>query len=425
MSTRPGLEPRLLPEKLLQEIRSKFAYVEECPHAGRRIFLDTASGSLRLNALMEAAQQELFLPDNFARPTKGSAHAYTVKQKGEDDVRLFLGAKSGTIMPCKTATEGMFRVVRDAVRQFPGTNVVTTVLDHPCTFDSSRLAAETSGKEWRVAPLDRETGFIKKDAILDLVDKNTSLLTFIHGSNITGALMDAKEIVREARKIKEDLCVIVDGVQYAPHAPVDVEDIGADVYLFGCYKAYTRRGMAFAHLSERFSVIPHERLYGKKADEWALGSADQFDYASWSIVVDYICWLGSHYTPTKDRRGLLIAGLQAMEAHELALLERVMHGTENQSGLREMSHVRTYGLPDDSTSRSCLVAFSVDGLNTGDAVNRYVDQGVMLTDRKMDAYSKHMLDALGAAGIIRMSAAHYTTPAEIDEFLRLTEAMHS
>src|ERR1035437_8213814 len=102
------------------------------------------------------------------------------------------------------------------------------MLDHPCTYDGTRLAAEAYGKEWRIAPLNPATGFIDPEAILNLVGRNTSVLAFIHGSNITGALMDAEGIVRQARKIKEDLCIIVDSVQYSPHAPIDVEAIGAD-----------------------------------------------------------------------------------------------------------------------------------------------------------------------------------------------------
>lgn len=416
-------EAILFPDPLLAEIRSKFAYVEECPYAGKRIFLDSASGSLRLKALMDVAEKELLLPDQFARPVKGSKHCHEVMLKGEEDVRLFLGAKTGMIIPSKTATEGLFRFVRNAADYFPGANIVTTVIDHPSTYDSTRLAAETLGKQWRVAQVNRVTGFVDTATILDLVDKDTSVLAFIHGSNITGALMDAKEIVQEARKIKKDLCIIVDGVQYAPHAPVDVEDIGADVYLFGCYKAYTRRGIAFAHLSERFARIPHEKLFGKKPYEWALGSLDQFDYASWSCVTDYLCWLGGHFTASVDRREQLVAAMTAMEAHEVALLQRLLYGTKSQKGLKQMKRINIHGIPEDLSRRSCLVAFNIQGMDTNESVARYVDYGIAVTNRKPDAYSKHMLESLGAPEIIRLSAAHYTLPQEIDAFLEVTEKL--
>ena len=417
------LEAKYIPPELMEEVRSRFAYVEACPFTGKRIFLDSASGSLRLKTVLEAGERELLVPDQFSRLTLGAKHCREVRAQGEADVRLFLGAKSGVIVPSKTSTDGLFRLIRLAAAHYPGTNLVATMLDHPCTYDGTRLAAETYGKEWRVAPLNPVTGFIDPETLLGLVDKNTSVLAFIHGSNITGALMDAEEIVRRARKIKEDICVIVDGVQYSPHAPIDVEAIGADAYLFGGYKTYTRRGISFAHLSDRFAAIPHDQVSGKGSTEWAVGSQDQFDYACWSIVADYLCWFGSHYTPSDDRRERIVAAMLAMEAHEAALLERLLNGAGGRRGLRRMDHVQVFGVPEDLSRRCCLVPFSIKGVDTADTVISYMDRGIFLNNRK-SAMSKHMLDGLGAGGgIVRLSAAHYTTAEEIDTFLDVTESM--
>ena len=423
MTRSETVEARLIPAPLLKEVRSRFAHVEACPYSGKRIFLDSASGSLRLKTVLEAAARELLLPDQFNRLTLGSKHCVAVKQQGEADVRLFLGAKSGVIVPSKSSTEGLFRLIRHAVAHYPGNNVVATMLDHPCTYDGTRLAAETYGKQWRIAPLNPVTGFIDPATLLGLVDQDTSVLAFIHGSNITGALMDAEGIVREARKINENICIIVDGVQYSPHAPIDVEAIGADAYLFGGYKTYTRRGISFAHLSERFSVIPHDKVSGKGANEWAVGSQDQFDYAAWSIVTDYLQWFGAHFTESGDSRDRIVAAMLAMEAHEAVLLEQLLGGTKAQKGLRRMDHVQVYGVPEDLSNRCCLVPFSIKGMDTADSVTSYMDRGIFVNNRK-SVMSKHMLDGLGAGkGIVRLSAAHYTTPEEIDAFLEVTESM--
>ena len=418
-----NVQEKYIPEDLMREVRSRFAHVEACPFSGKRIFLDSASGSLRLKTVMEAAERELLLPDQFSRLTQGARHCREVRAQGEADVRAFLGARSGVIVPSKTSTDGLFRLIRHAAARYPGTNVVATMLDHPCTYDGTRLAAEAHGMEWRVAPLNPVTGFIDPDTLLGLVDQGTSVLAFIHGSNITGALMDAEEIVRRARKIKEDLCIIVDGVQYSPHAPIDVEAIGADAYLFGGYKTYTRRGISFAHLADRFAAIPHDKVSGKADTEWAVGSQDQFDYASWSIVADYLCWFGAHYTPSAGRREQIVAAMLAMEAHEAALLRRLLHGAGGRRGLKQMDHVQVYGVPEDLSRRCCLVPFALKGEDTEATVIGYMERGIFVNNRK-SAMSKHMLDGLGASkGIVRLSAAHYTTPAEIDTFLEVTESM--
>ena len=44
-------------EKLLGEIRSRFAQVDECPQQGKRIFFENAGGALTLNSAGETSKQ--------------------------------------------------------------------------------------------------------------------------------------------------------------------------------------------------------------------------------------------------------------------------------------------------------------------------------------------------------------------------------
>jgi selenocysteine lyase/cysteine desulfurase len=88
-----------------------------------------------------------------------------------------------------------------------------------------------------------------------------------------------------------------------------------------------------------------------------------------------------------------------------------------------MEHVAIYGVPDDLTRRCCLLPFNIKGTDSADAVTRYMQRGIFVNNRK-SAMSKHMLDGLGAgAGIVRLSAAHYTSPADIETFLKVTETI--
>ena len=108
------------------------------------------------------------------------------------------------------------------------------------------------------------------------------MLCLQQASNQTGTVNDVTSIIREARRIKPDLYVVVDAVQYAPHGPIDVEDIGADAYAFGPYKAYGVKGIGFAHISERLANLPHENLLLKADTNWVLGSPAHAMFATWS-----------------------------------------------------------------------------------------------------------------------------------------------
>lgn len=413
-------EKTYFPEKLMRDIRDRFHNVESDSFSGERIWLESASGSLRLKSMVQALADQTKFADQLGRANPGSKHAGEIVARGVEDVKLFLGAKSGTIMPAMSSTHAIFRAVNAVMAHAPGSNVVTTDLDHPAVYNSTWQFAETYGKEWRVAHVDPQSGSLNPDDILEKVNKETCLVAMIHGSNITGTALNVKTVALEARKINPDVYVLIDGVQYAPHAPLDVEDLGVDAYVFGPYKTFCVKGIGFAHLSDRLAKLRHWSLRGKPATDWIIGSAEEATYAAWSAVVDYICWLGSHFTDSSDRRARIIAGMEASEFHLQALVELLINGTEKVKGLRVMSHVTLHGMTDDLANRLCLVLFSLDRMDSYQGVELYNQVGIRVHNRTKDVYSKHTLDAMGITEGVRLSACHYNTPEEIGRFLEVT-----
>ena len=70
-------------------------------------------------------------------------------------------------------------------------------------------------------------------------------------SNISGNIMDIKEIARRAKEINPDIYIVSDAVQHAPHAVIDVEDWDVDVCNFAPYKFFGVRGCGYAYVSDR------------------------------------------------------------------------------------------------------------------------------------------------------------------------------
>jgi selenocysteine lyase/cysteine desulfurase len=412
-------EPRFFSQELLEKIREKFLYVNWDPYTGHRVYFEASGGSLRLKKVMETLAYENALPDELYRFNPASEHVVNGVLQGIEDVKLFLGAKSGTIMPAQSATHAIFRVINTVVSHIPGNNIITTELEHPAVLSPTKYFAENMGKEWRVAKLSRETSSVPPENILELVDKDTCILVFQHGSNQTGAINDAKYIVEEARKIKPDLYILVDAVQYAPHGPIDVEDIGADAYAFGPYKAYCVKGIGFAHVSDRLAKLPHWKLMGKPETDWVLGSPAHPMYMAWSATVNYLCWLGTKFTDSEDRREQMIAAKDAIHSHMQALLHRAMKGTNELPGLRDMPHTHPCGMTAEIGNRLCIFLFRVDGMESSEAMRRFnQEHHVRLAARIQDPYSSIPLKALGWPDAVRLSAAHYNTPEEMDAVLR-------
>jgi selenocysteine lyase/cysteine desulfurase len=418
------MEMGMFSSSLLEEIRKKFLYVDRDPYSGQRVYLEASGGSLRLKSVIDTVAKEAAIPDELYRYNPASDYITEWVAKGTEDVKLFLGAKSGEIIPAHSATQTMFRAIGSITSNIPGKNIVTTELEHPAVLGATKYYSQVTGKEWRVAKLSGETSSVPVEAILEKIDKDTCLLAIQHGSNQTGAINDVKTIISEARKIKPDLYVLVDAVQYAPHGHIDVEDYEADAYAFGPYKTYCVKGIGFAHISDRLAKLPHENLLGKPDTNWVLGSPAHMMYASWSAVVDYLCWLGSHFTDSKDRRTQIVTAKDAIHAHMKALLHRALYGTEKNEGLLDMDHVFICGMPKGIDNRLCIFLFRLDGIDSSTAMTRYnKEHGIRLAARIKDAYSTVSLDALGWPDAVRLSAAHYNTPEEIDLFLKATKAL--
>jgi selenocysteine lyase/cysteine desulfurase len=260
------------------------------------------------------------------------------------------------------------------------------------------------------------------EAILDKIDINTNLLLFQHASNQTGAINDAKKIIEEARKIRPELYVVIDGVQYAPHGQIDVEDIGADAYAFGPYKAYCVKGIGFAHISDRLARLPHENLVLKPDTNWILGSPPHAMLAAWSAVVDYLCWLGSKFTDSTDRREQIVSANMAINGHVVALLDRILYGSDQSEGLMKMNHVTVCGMEGELVKRLCILLFHLDGIDSTTAMKHYNNKyGIRVAARIPDSYSLYTLEGLGWPDAIRLTAGHYNTPEEIDRFLKATK----
>ena len=72
---------------LLGEIRSRFDYIETDPIDGERIFLDSASGSLRLKAATDALAGHSRWPDQVGRLGGGSGLVAEAKNAIDDEAK--------------------------------------------------------------------------------------------------------------------------------------------------------------------------------------------------------------------------------------------------------------------------------------------------------------------------------------------------
>ncbi|WP_423760038.1 aminotransferase class V-fold PLP-dependent enzyme [Burkholderia sp. NLJ2] len=412
------------PDALMREIRSRFHHIDRDIDGRERLFLDNAGGSFRLKAALDAHSRVDALPDCPERIHERALDLQAIQARGEDDVRTILNAQGGSIYASLTASGAMFDMVRAIMENVPGTNAVTTVLEHPSSYDAMTYYAERTGKTLRIAPSNPRTGGVDVDAIVALVDADTALLSVMAASNISGAKLDIDAIVARAREKKPDLFIVVDAVQHAPHGAIDLQKTPVDGINFAPYKFFGCRGSGISWLSPRAASLPHHRLAAKESGEWELGSPAPAQFAVVTAIVDYVAWIGAYFNDSDDRRALFAEGMHRIELHERALLAALLDGHGGRRGLRAMEGVRVFWDHDELAERDLIVGIGFANLDATRAVREYEQRGVIVYERVASSlYSGRMLKSFNLDGAVRVSPLHCHTGDEIERFLAITEAM--
>jgi selenocysteine lyase/cysteine desulfurase len=181
----------------------------------------------------------------------------------------------------------------------------------------------------------------------------------------------------------------VDAVHYAPHGPIDVASIGADVLLCSPYKFYgPHLGLAFV----RRGLLDRWRPYKvRPAPGYETGTMQHELLAGFVAAVEYVESLA----------------WEAITAHERELGRRFLDGLP--------SDVRLYGLPT-MEGRVPTFAITLQDKTPTEVAKHLADRGIFVWHG--DYYAVEVMKRLHLPdGAVRVGIVHYNTADEIDRLL--------
>jgi selenocysteine lyase/cysteine desulfurase len=217
--------------------------------------------------------------------------------------------------------------------------------------------------------------------------------------------------------------VYVDAVHAAPHLPIDVAALQADLLVTSPYKFFAPHlGMLYGRreLLERlaaYRVRPAgEALPGK----WEVGTQNHEGLAGLLGTFGYLEALGAAYGDvgaSADRRGRLRAAMAAIHTRErdlsLAALER----------LGGINGLRLYGITDPARvgERVPTFSFTLAGHHPRVVAEHLAGRAINVWDGDFYAYELvRALDLADVGGLVRIGLVHYNTVGELD---RLADAL--
>ena len=420
------IQGELFPAEFQESLKSQFCYADEDPQYGPRLFFENSGGSLRLRRAVAAKAKWEEFPDCPERVRgRGFELSHFVADGTKDILETIFGAKDGGLLTELTASQSMWQAVGTIMTHVSrGKNAVTSSLEHPSAHDAVEYYCKETNREFRVVPANPVTGGLDVDTIMKYVDKDTVLVSIMAASNISGNIMDIKELARRIKAVNPEIFIVSDAVQHAPHCVIDVDDWGIDVCNFAPYKFFGVRGCGFCYVSDRVCALPHHKLIHKPDQVWALGTPTPGNFAAMMEVIDYVCEIGAHFASdpsSQSRRELFTEGMNRIHLHEQALLYRMLEGTKDIPGLRHIPKVEVYVDMEDLSSKDLIVAMGIQGIDFAELSQKYLEHGVTVFERvKASPYSKRIVEALNLEGAIRVSPLHCHSTADIDRYLRIT-----
>ena len=305
-------------------------------------------------------------------------------------------------------------VLAQAVRGWlrdAGAAIVVTNQDHEANTGVWRRLAE-DGVEVREWQIDPQTGSLDPADLKKLLaDGRVKLVAFPHCSNVIAEINDVAGISAMAREAGAR--TVVDGVSYAPHGFPDVAALGCDVYVFSAYKTFGPHQGIMVLRQEFGMALPGQAHFfnqGVLYKRHTPAGPDHAQVAACAGMADYIDALAERHGVAGDvaARGRAVHDL--MRAQEVAVIAPLLDYLAGRNDLRLLG-------PRRAEDRAPTVAVALDraALPVAEALGR---DGIACGGG--DFYAVRPLAAMGidgAKGVLRMSAAHYTSAEEVAQLI--------
>ncbi len=351
-----------------------------------KIYLNNASVSLMPNQSIEAMKEFLLSYNSIGPDSKESEPFVTEKLR---DVRKIIAkiisCQPDEVVLTQSTTDGI-NIVANGISFDKKSNMIIrgmTHEHHSNFYPWLKLQEKISLKN---LPIDKD-GFFKSEDLESLIDDNTKLIALSHALYNTGSILPLEEI----SKILHDVPLFVDGAQTVGCIDVDVSKINCNFMSFNGSKWLCGpMGTGLFYCNRKSSELLEPKTIGGE-------SAMIYDETN----------LAFKELPDKFQTGFRnyvgIVGLESSANYLLNFgLKNIREKNQYLSSLlrEELSKIPKiilYG-PENPDSRTSIVSFNIEGIDSQELVDRLEKQNIILAlreimERKIVRASPHFFNS--------------------------------
>jgi cysteine desulfurase/selenocysteine lyase len=391
-------------------IRRDFPILHQQVHGKQLAWLDNAATTQKPQSVIDAISR-FYANDN------SNIHraAHTLAARSTDayegarkKVQAFVGAsRVEEIIFVRGTTEGINLVAKTYGKKFlqPGDEIILSTLEHHANIVPWQMVAKETGAVIRVIPV-TDRGEIMLEEYQALLGPRTKIVSLTQASNSLGTILPVGEMTQMAKRYNAR--VLIDGAQSVAHLPVNVQQLGADFFVFSGHKIFGPTGIGAVFVKEELQeIMPpwqgggnmirnvtfEETTYSPPPAKFEAGTPNIADAVGLGAALDYVNRLG---LPNINRY-----------EHEL-----LVYATEQ---LSRINGLRLIGQARDKVG---VLSFVLPGKRT-EEIGRLLDlEGIAV--RAGHHCAQPSLRRFGVETTVRPSLSIYNTKDEID---RLADAI--
>jgi cysteine desulfurase family protein (TIGR01976 family) len=318
-----------------------------------------------------------------------------------------------------------------------GDNILVTRLDHDANIAPWMQAAEDKGCNLMWVDFDVENGTLDLEDFARALEKKPKITAFGYASNLLGTVNPVKKLTKMAHEA--GALVYIDAVQYAPHGPIDVQDLDCDFLVCSSYKFF---GPHAGALYGRYDLLNELKAYKVRPakdslpDKFETGTQNHEGIAGVLGALEYLQWLGTQFgadhasawkarvEPGRNEAGFsgrrleLKMGMSVLRAYEAELSRSLIGIIESVPG------TRIHGITDLNRldERVPTVSFTLEGKHPERVADEIGKHNIYVWDGHN--YALAVVERLGlleAGGMIRVGPVHYNTLDELNKFGEVLE----
>ena len=334
-----------------------------------------------------------------------AARATDAYEEAREKVQRFINAAtSEEIIFVRGTTEGINLVAQAYGRQFltPGDEVIVSELDHHANIVPWQRVCQEKGATLRAIPTD-QNGDLVLSELERLITPRTRFVSVGHVNNTYGTINDVRRIIEIAHA--HNIPVLIDGAQSIAHTPVDVQQLGADFFVFSGHKIYGPNGIGVVYGRKELldkmqpwqgggnmikDVTIERTEYNQPPARFEAGTPNVADAIGLGAALDYVSKIG----------------LRNIEYHEHQLTEYAREQLAQIPGLTLLANPK---------NRVSVVSFVLDGIPVPEVGTLLDKEGIAV--RAGHHCAQPALRALGYEMSVRPTFALYNTREDVDKLV--------